>query len=111
MGQSASPVTVDAYDYGDLPQFQATFVGTDGITPRDPSTIDFLLANAVGSVATYRFGEAGASIVRSGTGAYFTDRTISGSGGYGHWYYRWIATGGVQAAHEHQLLVRRSFIL
>src|SRR5438876_1179643 len=40
MGQPSPPI-VSAYDLYDLVQSRATFVGTDGITPADPSTVLF----------------------------------------------------------------------
>lgn len=103
-----TPNSVSRYDIGDLIVLPATFVGTDGVTPADPSTIDFLVKNAAGSVATYRFGAAGASIVRTGVGAYFKEIIVEPSGLTGSWAYRAMGTGGIIAAEEWLFIIDRS---
>lgn len=104
MGQP-SVARVDEYDYGDLVRSAATFVSTDLVTPADPSTIIFLTLNELGSVASYQYGAAGASITRVPTGGYYKDWTPDATG---DWWYRWVGTGGVQAADEWQIVVGRS---
>jgi hypothetical protein len=110
MGQP-SPLVVETHDLGDYVQFRATFTGTDLVTPQDPSSICFLLKDALGNTGTYFFGSANASIVRSGTGLYFTERVVYPSGGSGEWRFGWMATGGVIAYKEHRFVAERSFIL
>jgi len=102
------PNEISRYDIGDLVRAAATFVSTDGVTPADPSTIDFLILNPAGTVSTYRYLAAAASVVRQATGAYWREFTLDQAGS---WFYRCQATGGVQAAEEWSLIVDRSFIL
>jgi hypothetical protein len=62
-----------------------------------------------GSVASYVYGAAGASVIRVATGAYVRDTTAASWPG--DWRYRWEGTGGVQAAEEHRFVVAPTFIL
>jgi len=105
-----TPQTVSAYDIGDLVRAVATFVGTDGLTPADASTVTFYIKTPAGSVATYVHvgGAGGGSITRVGAGAYAKDFTVDAAGS---WFYRVVGTGGVQAAEEWSLIGSRSFIL
>lgn len=107
MGQP-SPAEVERYDLFDSFRQTATFVSTDLVTPADPSTVLFLVKNPLGTVSTYSYGAAGASIVRDGVGAYRRDQTLDV---VGSWFYRSQGTGGVQAADEWSLLVDASFVL
>lgn len=107
MGQP-SQAAVSRYDFGDLATLRATFVSTDGVTPADPSYVAFLTLNPFGSVATYVYGAAGASVVRDGVGGYRTDFTIDA---VGSWFYRSVGTGGVQAAGEWSFIVDASRFL
>jgi hypothetical protein len=104
MGQPSPPL-IAQYDRGDLVRVVASFVGTDGVTPANPSMIHLLVKSPDGSVATYRFGAPGASIIQVGSAAYARDLDVSQ---VGSWYYRWEGTGGVQAADEWALVVTRS---
>lgn len=103
-----TPETVSRYDIGDLVQLRATFLGTDGVTPADPSTMVFSTINPFGTIASYSFGAAGASVIRTGAGAYFKEVTVDVPG---QWYYRAQGTGGAQAAEEWPFIVNESFIL
>lgn len=109
MGQP-SPAGVARYDLHDLVQLRATFLGTDGFTPADPSTITFLVKSADGSIASYQYtgGAGGGSIGRAGVGAYFRDVVACA---VGSWYWRSEGTGGIIAADEWSFLVAASFIL
>ena len=108
MGQPSPPL-VAVYDYGDLVSAVASFVGTDGLTPANPSAVIFLLKSPNGSVASYQYGVAGASILLVGTAAYQRDFTADQ---IGSWFYRYVGTGNVQAADEWQLVVAKSqFVL
>ena len=100
-----SPPQVSRYDIGDLARAVASFVGTDGVTPANPSQVHFLLMNPLGTVSTYVYGAAGASILLVGTAAYARDFTITTAGS---WFYRWEGTGAVQAADEWSLLAAPS---
>lgn len=106
------PQAVSRYDAGDLMTMVATFVSTDGVTPADPSSILLFVKNSQGSIATYQYGAAGASIVRAGVGAYKRDHSIPYSAdSYGSWHYIYLGTGGVQAVEGWSFLVERNFIL
>jgi len=105
-----TPDTVSRYDLNDLVRFIATFVSTDAITAADASTITFYTKNPSGVIASYVFtgGAGGGSITRLGVGAYAKDWTLDV---VGSWFYRWAATGGIQANEEWSAIVDRSFIL
>lgn len=104
-----TPGAVSRYDLNDLARLVATFCSTDGVTPADPSTVTLYVKDAAGSVASYVYGAAGASVIRVATGAYARDLSLASW--VGSWPYRWEGTGGVQAAEEHILLVAATFIL
>ena len=104
-----APGAVSRYDLNDLTRLVATFCSTDGITTADPSTITLYVKDPAGSVASYVYGAAGASVVKVGVGAYARDLSLGSW--VGSWFYRWEGTGGVQAAEEHLLLVAPTFIL
>jgi hypothetical protein len=101
------PATYSAYTLGQLVRCQATFVSTDGVTPADPSTVMLFVRNGLGSVASYLYGAAGASIIRNGAGAYVRDVTVDTDG---EWAYHFRGTGGVQAAEEWGFTGRKSRI-
>ena len=103
-----TPRAVTPYDLYDLAYLPATFTSTDGITVADPSTILCFTKNPLGTVATYQYGAAAASIVRLGVGAYFKEFTVDV---VGSWFYRWHGTGGVQDADEWCFVVAPTFIL
>lgn len=98
MGQP-DPREVDRYDVGDLVRVVASFVGTDGLSPANPSYVQVQVMNPLGSVATAAFG--GGSVVQVGSAAYAHDFTITHPGS---WFYRWVGTGRVQAAEVWSLV-------
>lgn len=102
-----TPNTVSAYKLNDMLRMQVTFRGSDG-NPADPSMMHFLVRNPAGSVATYLYGQAGASVVNVATGVYEKDITLSI---VGSWYYRAEATGLVQTVEEWAFLVDPSKVL
>jgi hypothetical protein len=106
----ATPDSVSRYDVNDLVRFVATFVSTDGITLADASTVTFYLRNPIGSVASYVYtgGAGGGSIQRLAAGQYAKDTTLDV---VGSWFYRWAATGGIQANEEWSCLCDTSFVL
>lgn len=103
-----TPNTVSRYDIFDLVTLRATYTSTDGVTPADPSTVMFLVKNPLGTVATYNFAAAGASVIRAGAGAY-TKQVVGDV--VGSWFYRVHGTGGVHANEEYSFIVDRSFVL
>lgn len=113
MGHPQPGALVAVYDLGDMVTITATVVGSDGVTPITPSYFAFLVENPQGSVATYVFGAAGASVLNPAAGAFSKDVSVDATVGYvGSWFYRSVATGKVQAVSEWSFLVRPSrFIL
>ena len=102
MAGHPSPPQVSVYDIGDLARVVASFVGTDGVTPGNPSMVTLQVMDPLGSVASVRFGVGSIALV--GTAAYAHDFTITMAGS---WFYRWEGTGGVQAADVWSLLGER----
>ena len=96
-----TPAQVSRYDLYDLVRLVATTVASDGVTPADASTMQFLVRNPSGSVATYTGS-------RTGVGAYIRDITVNV---VGSWYYRGVATGGAQANEEWTFIVDRSQVI
>lgn len=104
-----SPAQITVYDLGDMVTLTATILGTDGVTPIQPSYFAFLVQNPQGSVGTYVFGAAGASILNPAAGAFSKDLSIDATVGYvGSWFYRSVATGRVQTADDWSFLVAPS---
>lgn len=104
-----TPRIVSEYDLNDLVRFTVDFVSTDNVTLADASTVNFLLLNPSGVVASFtNVAGAGGSITRLGVGLFAKDVTLNA---VGSWFYRWEGTGGVQANDEWSCLVKRSFIL
>lgn len=105
------PNFVGKYDLGDTIKLRATVLGTDGAVAM-PSAFLFLVKNPLGSVASYTWQAAGASILTPGTGAFFKDITIlPTTSEVGTWYYRALATGLISTAEEFTFLVQTSNII
>lgn len=102
-----TPTIVSQYSLYDIVRFTATFVSTDLVTPADASAITLYVRSPAGSIATYPFGVAGASVVRDGVGRYWREITLDMDG---RWDYFWRGTGGVQANEEYQIHVGKSQI-
>lgn len=101
-----SPALIAVYDVGDMVTLTATVLGTDGVTPVTPSYFAFLVKNPAGSVATYVFGAAAASVLNPGAGAFSKDVSVdAATWAVGSWFYRSVATGKVQAADDWSFLV------
>lgn len=107
MTATTHPDSVSRYDLYDPVRLQATFLASDGLTSISPSQVHLFVRNAQGSVATYLFDAAGASIVAVGSGAFYKDITVDQ---VGSWFYRFQATGFGQAVEEWSFLVDRSNI-
>lgn len=100
-----TPTAVNRHRLFNLVRITATVVSTDGITPADPSSITFYTRNADGSVASYPYLAAGASVIRVATGAYWREITVDRDQ---DWSYFVRATGGVQANEQWQFNVEKS---
>jgi hypothetical protein len=100
-----TPTSVNRHQLFDLVRITATVVSTDGVTPADPSAITFYTRNAAGSIATYPYLAAGASVMRDGVGRYWREVTVDRDE---NWDYFVRATGGVQANEQWSFNVEKS---
>lgn len=107
-----SPAHVEMYWPGDMVTLRATFCGTDLVTPADPSVVYFEVKDPWGGLASFTYGAAAASVIRSGVGAYQHDYQIPRvASAAGLWPYAGVGTGLVQAAIEWSFQVASSGIL
>jgi len=105
------PNFVGKYDLGDTVRLRATVLGTDNL-PATPSSMVFIVKNPLGSVSSYVWQQAGASVVNTGAGAFFKDIEIGASTNMvGTWYYRAHASGLLSVAEEWTFLVQPSNVL
>jgi hypothetical protein len=103
------PSRVEHADVLDLIRFSASFVGTDLVTPANPSAVYLLIRDPRSQqVASYRFGASGASIMNPAVGAFYKEQVASYSG---KWTFAWIGEGVVQVMEEFHILVDASEIL
>jgi hypothetical protein len=101
----STPTSTARYDLFDLVRLTATIVSTDLVTLADPSSITFYARSPAGTVATYPYLAAGASVMRDGVGRYWREITVDMDG---DWLYFVRATGGVQANEQWQFNVQKS---
>lgn len=87
----------NSYDRGDTIRVLATFVSSGNLVVEVPSVYVFV-RNPLGSVATYGYGGAGASVTRVGSGVYYKDIIPSCLPPDGVWTVRFDSGGGVAAA-------------
>ena len=92
---------VNTYDKGDTIRLRATFV-VSGVNT-DPTTVTLKVKSSSGNITTYTY--AGGAIIKSATGIYYKDVSITDDG---IWYYRFEGTGTVATAGESQFRVRES---
>jgi hypothetical protein len=71
----------------------------------DPTTVTLKVKDPAGVVTTYTY--SGGQITKDSTGNYHRDLTPSLAG---RWYYRYIATGAVDATTEDSFRVRQVVI-
>lgn len=90
-------------DIGDRVRISVTWANIAG-TATDPTTVTFRAKPPSGTEIDYTYG-TDAELVRSGTGAYYVDLTLTEAG---TWLIRWKATGALVAAEEATISVRRS---
>ena len=85
-----------------------------GNLPAIPATVVLRLMDPIGAISTRVYGQAGASIVAAGSGAYFYDHVIPiatpvpDAGREDVWRYRWEGLGSNQSAVEASFTVRRT---
>ncbi|GMV19480.1 MAG: hypothetical protein AMXMBFR56_77040 [Polyangiaceae bacterium] len=70
----------------------------------DPTTVTLLLKTPAGVETSHVFGVDG-NVVKTATGAYHYDLTLTEAGIYA---WRWVGTGAVVCAEEGTIPVRRS---
>jgi len=96
---STHPDAVGRYNVGDLARVSATIVASGGVITQPSSLV--MILKAPSSIASYVFGQAGASIANPAPGTFYKDVTISQ---VGTWAYGFQASGLVQAAEEWVML-------
>lgn len=103
-----TPNHISQYDLGDLIRVSATLIGTDGVSGVVPSMFLFLVKDPRGSVGSYQFGQAGASILAVASNAFAKDISLDYPG---TWYYRSVATGIGQGVEEWSFFVASSHVI
>jgi hypothetical protein len=88
------------YDVGDVARLSTTFA-TSGVAV-DPSSVALTILTPGWVSTTYTYG-VDAQIVKSATGAYYSDLTLTAAGRY---RWRWVSAGTGAAATESWLTVR-----
>ena len=96
-------MTTAVHDPGDLCRLTTTFTNIAG-TPTDPTGITFSIRKPDGAVTTYVY-LTDAQLVRSTTGVYYVDFTITLPGRH---VYRWSATGALVTAETDEFYARRN---
>ena len=92
----------NTYDVGDVVRCTGTFTDADG-TAQNPTAVSFAVRAPSATAATvYAYG-TDAEVVRSATGVYYVDVSITGAG---TWWYRFYATGTGKSAGEQHFSVR-----
>jgi hypothetical protein len=92
------------YDIGDAVRITASFYNS--ATPAvltDPTTVTVRIKPSNAAATTYTYG-TDAAVVKSATGVYYIDVTITASD---RWRYRWAGTGALIQAEEGSFNVRR----
>lgn len=88
-------MSVPSFDVGDSIRCQGLFRNLSGDLV-DPTGVVFKLRTPAGTTTTYTYG-TDVQLVKSTTGTYYADVTITESGP--HWY-RFAGTGAATAAEE-----------
>lgn len=92
------------YDINDTVRVTNTFKNLAG-TATDPSAVTAVVTDPAGTATTYTY-PADAQIVKTGTGVYYIDVTLTSSG---TWVVRWRGTGAVATQEETFLSVRPNY--
>lgn len=90
------------YEIGQLIALSARFFNKRGKNT-DPATVTLKVKAPDGTVSTYTY--ANGEVVRDEQGVYHRNVTVDAAG---KWSYRFVATGGGQAAGEKTFIVARS---
>ena len=90
-----------SYDIGNVVRATVTFTDPlDSDAAVDPAAVYAAVRDPSGAVTTYEYG-VDSEAVKSATGVYYVDVTLTTSGRY---HVRWYSTGTGQAAEETDLL-------
>lgn len=103
-----TPRFISQVDVGDMRRIVATVIGTDGVNGAMPSMFIYLVKNPLGSVGTFIYGQAGASITPLSSYSFAKDISVDYAG---TWYYRAVATGLAQDAEEWSFFAASSFVI
>jgi hypothetical protein len=95
---------MNSYHVGDKVRCTGTFETAAG-TDTDPSAVFFKVETPSGTETTYTYG-TDAALVKSATGIYYVDVSITEAG---TWHYRFYSTGTGQAAGEESFKAKDSF--
>ncbi len=90
----------NSYDVGDVARLSTAFTVSGVAT--DPSSVALTILTPASASTTYTYG-VDAQIVKSATGSYYCDLTLTAPGRYG---WRWVSAGTGAAATESWLMVR-----
>lgn len=90
------------YQVGDQLRLQVAFTDASSVAV-DPTTITLSVINPAGTSTDYTYGAA--QVLKSSTGVYYYDLTVSSSG---RWFFRWVAGGAYIAADEGSFTVAKS---
>lgn len=93
-----------SYEVGDIARVKVAFTDVNG-TPADPTSVSITIQLPDNSQA---LATTLPPIVRTGTGAYYYDVTITQSGTY---FYRWAGNGAVMAVGEASFLVTETLLV
>jgi hypothetical protein len=91
------------YDIGDRVRCSVAFTNLAGAAA-DPTTIAFKVRTPGGTETEYVYG-VNAEVVRTATGAYYVDVTLTAAS---DWSVRFVASGSIVTATEQTVRVRRT---
>jgi hypothetical protein len=91
-----------AYDIGDLVKVSVRFINPRG-KELDPAAVSLLVKSPDGVTTTYTY--SGGAVTRDKLGCFHRNITIDQAG---QWFYRFVGTGGGQAAGEKGFYVNAS---
>jgi hypothetical protein len=107
MAASTHPDVAHRYDLYEMVRFSATVVPSGAGAPIQPSSMVFHIG-PLGSVASYIFGQAGASIVSPAAGCFYRDFAPNS---VGTWAYGFHASGIAYGRNEWVFIVDPSNVV
>lgn len=94
---------LNTYDKEDSVRLRVIFT-VDNV-PTDPENVLLRVKDPSGTTELFYYNGGGGDVVKEATGTYYKDHILDDTG---RWYYRFEATGTVQASGEWSLKVRRT---